>query len=178
MTKQVPQDYVSMEWYVWTVRAAKFDLVKSYIEDNIPAVKRVLYPTVTMAKASSKGDVHNKKIPLYAGYMFLQYEHNLDNPITWVNINKHPFVTGYVGPCTAKDLASVDSLQKVETLNDDKVSEFKQGVSVKVVGGVFVNFVGTVSYVTSNTVGVNIESSGRLMKVVFSPKDLIVVVGG
>lgn len=165
---------LAQEWYVWTVRTGKFGVVQKYIEERVPEVRKVLYPTVTTEKRTLKGDVKKKKSPLYAGYMFLQYTHSEENPIAWLKLNKHPFITRYVGPCTAKDLASVDSLQKVEKLNNDEVRNFMVGDEVRVNGGVFIGFGGKVVYLASNSVTVELQRSGevRILKVVFSPEDL------
>lgn len=165
---------LAQEWYVWTVRAGKFDIVQKYIEECVPEVRKVLYPTVTTEKRTQKGEVKKKKSPLYAGYMFLQYAYNEENPIVWLKLNKHPFITRYVGPCTAKDLASVDSLQKVEKLNNDEVRNFVVGDVVRVNGGVFVGFEGEVVRLASNSVAVELRrgGEGRTLKVVFSPEDL------
>lgn len=161
----------TQEWYVWTVRVGKFELVKRYIEENVKEVTKVLYPTVTTEKQVKSG-TRKKKSPLYAGYIFLQYAHDPDSPTTWLKLNKYPFVTGYVGPCTAKDLASVDSLQKVEKLNNDMVKEFKEGDKVRVNGGVFVGYVGSVVSKNSNSVKVALGEDNSIMTVVFSPEDL------
>lgn len=160
------------EWYVWTIRSGKFDIVEKYIKESIPGIKKVLYPMITTEKLTKKGDRKKKKSPLYAGYMFLQYEHSEKTPTVWLKLNKHPFVTRYVGPCSAKDLASVDSLQKVEQWNNEEVKNFVEGDEVRVNGGVFVGFSGRVVHLTSNSVGVELSSMGKTLKVVFSPEDL------
>jgi transcription antitermination factor NusG len=159
----------SQEWYVWTVKSGKFDVVKKYIEERLPEVKKILYPTITTERITKKGEVKKKKIPLYAGYIFLQYKHRADNPRTWISLNNHPFVTHYVGPCTAQDLVSVDSLQKVEKLNLEAVKNFKLNDKVRVNGGVFEGFRGLVVGKSSNSIRVEVNNS---ITVVFSPDDL------
>lgn len=162
------------EWYVWTIRPGKFDIVSRYIEKKIPQVKKILYPTVTTEKMTKKG-IKEKKSPLYAAYVFLQYAHNLENPLTWNMLNKHHFITGYVGPCTPQDLATVNSLQKTKGVKHEKVDVFTVGCTVRVCSGVFLNYVGRVSKVTSNSVGVVVERAGKTLKVVFSPEDLEII---
>ena len=164
-------DVLDQEWHVWTVRSGKFEIVERYIEEKISEVKKVLYPTVTTERFTKSG-IKKKKSPLYAGYVFLQYCHDPRNPTVWSKLNQHPFVTRYVGPCTPQDLASVDSLQKVETLNNEEVRNFIKGDKVRVNGGVFVNYRGTVTNLTSNSVGVELERAGKTLAVVFSPEDL------
>lgn len=165
------------EWFVWSVRSDKFEIVKCYIEDKIPEVVKVLYPTVTSERVTKKG-IKKSKTPLYAGYIFLQYIHNIDNPVTWNKLNNHPFITRYVGPCTAHDLASVDSLQKVEKLNNEEVRNFVVGDKIRVNGGIFVGYLGYVSQLTSNSIRVDLERSGKSLGVTFSPEDLDIVKRG
>lgn len=161
-----------LQWYVWSVRAGKFEAVKRYLEKSVPEVKKVLYPTVTKERLLKSGEVKKSKSALYAGYMFLQYEHNEIDPKTWWKINKHPFVTTYVGPCTPASLASVDSLQKIEHLNFEEVKEFHVSDKVKVNGGVFKGYTGDVTGTSSNTVRVDLAVENKVVKVVFVPADL------
>jgi transcription antitermination factor NusG len=95
------------EWYIWTVRPGKFDIVKAYIEKNVREVTDILCPTVTSEKQTKTGLKKVKVSPLYAGYVFMQYTHDIDDPVAWVKINNHPFVVSYVGPCSAKDIALI-----------------------------------------------------------------------
>jgi transcription antitermination factor NusG len=163
------------EWYVWTVSPGKFEVVRKYIKEKVPEINEVLYPAVTTETVTKKGEVKKKTTPLYAGYIFLQYHHDERNPGVWVKLQKHPFITRYVGPCTAQDLASVNSLQKVERDYDESVREFSIGDNVKVRSGVFAGFKGIVVGTTHNTVKVELHSLGRTLKVVFSPEDLAVL---
>jgi transcription antitermination factor NusG len=160
------------EWYVWVVKPGKFDLVKKFIEESIPEVTKVLYPTVTSEKVLKTGKVKKKKTPLYSGYLFLQYKHIPENPSVWVRLKAHPFISNYVGPCTPADLASVDSLQKVETLNLEAVKKFEVGDLVTVNGGVFKSYRGVVVDISANTIRVDVDSGNKRMKIVFSPDDL------
>jgi transcription antitermination factor NusG len=97
----------SQEWYIWTVRPGKFDIVRAYIEKSVREVSVVLCPTVTSEKETKTGLKKTKVSPLYAGYVFMQYMHDESNPIAWLKISKHPFVVSYVGPCTAADIALI-----------------------------------------------------------------------
>ncbi len=163
------------EWYVWTVRSGKFDVVKQYIEDKVCEVKEILYPAVTTETTTKKGVVKRKVTPLYAGYLFLQYQHDESNPAVWWKLNRHPFITRYVGPCTARDLASAQSLKKVDKVDDVQVREFQVEDLVRVDSGVFIGFRGEVTNINRNSVGVELKSLGKTLKVVFSPDDLVIV---
>ncbi len=164
-----------LQWFVWSVKTGKFDLVRQYIEEKIPEVKQVLYPTITKEKFLKSGESKKRKVPLYSGYMFLQYHHDEANPQVWLKLNKHPFVSTYVGPCTPADLVSVNSLQKLEVVNNEAVKDFKLGDSVRVNGGVFSGHTGVVSDISTNTIRVDVNMSNRSMKFVFSPDDLDII---
>lgn len=106
MTK-VPGSDGSQEWYIWTIRPGKLDIVKAYIEKSVSEVSEVLCPTVTSEKETKTGLKKTKVSPLYAGYVFMQYVHDEKNPVAWSKISRHPFVVSYVGPCTAADIALI-----------------------------------------------------------------------
>lgn len=176
MTPNSNKDLIDgKQWYVWTVKQGKFDIVSRYIEEKIPEIKEVLYPTITTERVTKKGERKKKKTPLYAGYVFLQYEHSYDNPSVWLKLNKHPFITRYVGPCTSKDLASVNSLQKIEKLNTEETKDFRIGDKIRVNGGVFKDMRGKVVGCSSSAVRVEISVFDRLTKAAFSPVDLDII---
>lgn len=168
----------SYQWYVWYIKFGKFDVISKYIEDKVPEVKKVLFPTITTECQLKSGEAKKKKTPLYGGYMFLQYHHNPDKPDVWLKLTKHPFVSAYIGPCTPKDLVSVDSLQKLEIVNSDSgLKKFCRGDFVRVNGGVFKNFTGKVLTVEDKVIRVEIEAQNKNMKFVFSPEDLDITGG-
>lgn len=102
---KTPGNHTDQEkWYIWTVRPGKFDVVSTYIKNNVEEVTEILFPTETSEKETKSGIKKIKVSPLYAGYVFLRYYHDAENPTVWVKINKHPFVSGYVGLCTEKDI--------------------------------------------------------------------------
>ena len=170
---KVPKDEHSEEWYVWSVRPGKFSLVEKFIEEKVPEIKKVLYPTVTTEKQTKRGAVKTKQSPLYAGYLFLQYSHDSENPSTWLKLNKHPFIAGYVGPCSKKDLATVNNLQGAPNPSPTKTDSFQERDEVQVRRGVFKGYTGVVNKkVTGNFVSVELKQGQDILAVVFSPEDL------
>ncbi len=167
----------SYQWYVWYIKFGKFDVISKYIEEKIPEVKKVLYPTITTERQLKNGEAKKRKTPLYGGYMFLQYHHNPEKPDVWLKLSKHPFVSAYIGPCTPKDLVSVDSLQKLEIVNSDILKTFRVGDYVRVNGGVFKNYTGKVLAVQDKVIRVEIEAQNKHMRFVFSPEDLDITGG-
>jgi transcription antitermination factor NusG len=169
MSDQTAKDELyAQKWHVWVVRPGKFDTVAKYIAESVPEVKEVLYPTVTKQINEKK----KKRVPLYAAYIFLRYDHT---PLVWHKLNSNPFVTNYVGPCTAKDLASVESLKKVETLNYTKTKTFVQGDLIKVNSGPFKDFSGRVISAGANYIQIVVSVFGREVKATFLPADLDIV---
>lgn len=169
----------SEEWYVWSIRPGKFALVEKYIQEKIPEVKCILHPTVTTEKQNKKGGVKTKQSSLYAGYLFLQYTHDENNPVTWIKLNNYPFITAYVGPCSAKDLASVNSLQGATAPGTLESKDFQKGDKIVISRGVFVGYKGQVNKkVTGNFVSVELEQGPRTLCVVFSPDDLDILERG
>lgn len=164
------------EWYVWTVKQGKFDIVSKFISEDVPEVTRVLYPTITKERSTKTGIVKKSKVPLYSGYLFLQYKHNPEEPKVWLKLRSHPFITRYVGPCTPKDLASVESLEKIEDINTEDKKIFKPGDRVRVNGGFLKEMTGEVtSCLSGNTIQVSINFFGRDVKATFVPADLDIV---
>lgn len=95
------------EWYIWKVRAGKFQAVKEYLDKNVKEVTDVVCP-MTVSEGKTKAGVKKTKTsPLYIGYVFLRYTHDAKNPTTWFKINQHPFINGYIGPCTASDIETI-----------------------------------------------------------------------
>ena len=159
------------QWHVWTTKPGKFSFVVKYIEESVPQIKEILYPTVVSDKAARNGD--KKRVPLYAGYLFLQYD---SDPAVWHKLNDHPFVSRYVGMCLGKDLHSVYNLRNVEFLNKEENKTFVEGDRVKVNSGPFKGMSGQVLIVRQSYVQVGIEVFGRPVKAAFVPGDLDIVI--
>lgn len=168
-------DVLKPTWFVWSVRVGKFDIVKKYLEEEVSEVKSILFPTLTDEKVLKNGTIKKKKQALYGGYMFLLYSHNIEDPQTWWKINKHPFITTYVGPCTATDLVSVKSLQKLDSINKDKSKKFYKEDTIRVNGGVFKDYKGVVVDTTMSAVKVELALGDKIVKAAFSPEDLDIV---
>ena len=155
-------------------KTRRFYWYYSLYRRKVPEVKEVLYPAITTETITKKGKIKRKVTPLYAGYVFLQYHHDEDNPAVWWKLNRHPFITRYVGSCTVQDLASAQSLKKVEKVDDVKVRKFRIGDTIQVDSGVFIGFHGEVLNINRNHIGVELHSLGKTLKVVFSPDDLVI----
>ncbi len=161
------------QWHVWTVNPNKFQVVSMFIEKEVTEVKEVLYPTVTSERKTSKGKIKTKKVPLYQGYLFLQYS---EDPIVWHKLNSHPFITNYVGRCTQQDLFSVYNLKNVEHLNKEENKVCEVGDFVKIQAGPMKGFSGKVTLVRSDYIKISIEVFGRSgVPAVVNPADIDII---
>lgn len=155
----------SKEWYVWSVRPGKFEIVCRYIQDKIPEVNQILNPVSKDKRATKK----EKNKSLYGGYIFLQYKHSAT---VWHKISKHPFIITYVGPCQDKELASVVSLQKNEECSKEEVKDFSAGDTIIVIDGIYKGFSGVVTDTIEEAVKVSLKMDGVKNSLVFNPRDL------
>lgn len=94
-------------WYIWTIRPDRFDAVKRYIDNNVKEIIDIYFPTTTTEKHTNRGK-SIKTVSVYGGYIFLKYNSDCNPSDVWYKINKHPFVVGYIGPCTDKELSILD----------------------------------------------------------------------
>lgn len=170
-SKKVPN--YNSEWYVWTVRPSKIDIVLDFIEEHIPQINEHLYPTVLSKRETKKGKIKEKKKPLYEGYLFLQYR---ADPKVWHTLNNHPFVSNYVGRCTRQELYSVYNLQNTQEEKISPSTNIKEGNVVRVKSGSFNGAKGEVLLVRPNYIQVSLKAFGRnSVKSVFDPEDLEII---
>lgn len=100
---------ILLNWYIWTVRPSKINIINKFIEENVPEVKQVVCPTVTVSKTSKTGKVKKRELPIYSEYLFLQYD---DHPTAYHKLIVHPFISKFLGPCKENELKIIESLQK------------------------------------------------------------------
>lgn len=101
------------QWYVWVFKPGKVDIVLKYIKDKIPEIKQVLCPSVSVKDRRNKKGLKLREVQLYAGYVFLNYNHDPKTPTVWLKLSKHPLVSRYVGPCSDKELSFVVEMTKL-----------------------------------------------------------------
>lgn len=168
----------SSSWFVWTVSSSKLEVAKERLEESIPEVEQVLFPTVEKEKFLKSGKRKVRKEPLYGHYVFLKYSHDVNNPIIWTKIKNSPYINAYIGPCSAKDLASASMLGgESPSLKDDSGS-ISPGSDVIVNSGIFKGNPAKVMSVRGGKVSVEIDFSGSPVKAVFTVEDLVKVQDG
>jgi len=105
MSLEAPLD---RQWHIWIVSPDKFNVVKEYLTKKVPEVREVLCPIKKEDRHTKGGAIKTKSRALYVGYVFLKYAPSYH---TWNMINRHPFVSSYLGPCSEKELETVKKLQ-------------------------------------------------------------------
>lgn len=101
-------------WHIWTFRSDMVEHVKLFLENNVKEVSDVICPTRTIKRYDrrTKNKRRSKKrrevaLPIYGGYIFLQYTPNTNNADVWEKLNSHPFILNYIGPCSAADVCTI-----------------------------------------------------------------------
>jgi transcription antitermination factor NusG len=156
------------KWNIWVVRNGKFDLVKHYLDTEVPEVKEVFFPTVLKEKKVGTR-LYKKRFPLYSGYVFLRYAD--EGNIVHQKIKANDFIHNYVG--TIKD-SEVDVMREKESWNvidksvnlDDKV---------EVMAGPMKGFKGTVIAINGNKLTIKVELFGRETDASFSADDIEII---
>ncbi len=138
-------------WYVVQVISGKEKLIKRALEENQEAqgvnelISDILVPTENVAEVKQgKQRVMEKR--LWPGYILMHMELTDD---TWMYVENTNGVLGFLGggkPAPLTEAEVLEILKEVEEKKKDVVQKhrIKIGDRVKIVDGVFVNFVGSV----------------------------------
>ena len=154
-----------MVWNIWVIRQAKFDAIKYFIDNNVPEVKSVFFPTVN--KEFKRGaKIVKKRVALYSGYLFLKY----DDPDykVYQKLRSNPFITTYVGQCSTLPVDDMVKKEEWNTLN----KKVAVGDTVEVITGPFKDFKGDVFSINGNKVTLKVDLFGREVEASFVSDDL------
>ena len=122
---------------------------------------------------TTRGTIKKKKVPLYASYLFLQYE---ENPEVLYKIRACPFVARYLGKCLGENLREVKSMREVEKWNTDKNIAVSDSVSIN--GGPLKGLTGEVFMVSGNKVYIHVDIFGRNVQTEVLIEDVDIVKKG
>ena len=156
-------------WHIWVIKSGKYEKVKKHLE-SIPEIEEHFYPTTPKEFKRSNGSISKRRIPLYAGYLFVKYEYS---PELYHKLNSFPFITTYVGPCPKKDFDKIESTLLLESINTGGLLSVDD--RVRVVCGPFKGLEGLVVGVNANNADVSLTIFGRLVKSTFHRGDLEVI---
>jgi transcription antitermination factor NusG len=161
-----------IQWHVWTIKPVKLETLLSKIKAKAPEVGEILYPTV--AKAIEGKPKASRRVPLYSTYVFIQYEHTAE---LWHRLKEIKHLVRYIGPCSAKDLISVESLKRLETINNVPMEKkmFYAGQKIRANSGPFAGVEGEVVSISSNCIQTTINVFGRKVRATFSRGDLDII---
>lgn len=160
---------MSSMWYIWVIKTGKYEKVKKYLE-TIPEIEEYFYPTTPKEVKRDNGSVSKRRVPLYAGYLFLKYKYSHD---MYHKLNSFPFITTYVGPCTKKDFEKIEKTMLLESINTGGFISVDD--LVRVVCGPFKGLSGCVVGVNANNADVSLTIFGRQVKSTFRRNDLEVI---
>jgi len=157
-------------WYVLQVMSAQEKKVKKAIEEQKDkqgmdgVIEEVLFPIEKVSEVK-KGEQKIVEKRLWPGYLLVKMELTDQS---WSYINEIQGVIGFLGAESPNPLNETEVTEILQDLREksEKVTErfeFSVGDSVKIVSGVFMNFVGTITKIdkTKGKVSVLVSIFGR-----------------
>lgn len=158
------------KWYVIQVMSAQENRVQKALLEQLSHqgmtdyIERVLVPTENVSEVK-QGQQKVVERRIWPGYILVKMIMNDD---TWQYVKKTPGVIDFLGGASPTSLtdAEVDEILKDLEQKQKSVTQkhkFKPGDTVKIIDGVFVNFVGTVTEVLHDKgrLSVNVSIFGR-----------------
>ncbi len=143
------------DWHVWTVVANRQRRITEFLS-GLEDIDEFLYPMAEKEYNTKKGK-KIKHVPIYANYIFIKYIHNL---VTSSGIEKCPWISTYVGKCSAEEIAMVQhqNRQKYdELITSDQI---EVGDRVKLIGTPFSGWEATVVDIKDDILSVSISVLG------------------
>ena len=138
-----------------------------HLEDQILEV-RVPMQNVMEVKNGTKKQVAKKMFP---GYVLI---HMIMNDDTWYVVRNTRGVTGFVGPGSKPVPLSDAEMRPLGIKTENVVVDFAEGVTIRVIGGVWKDTVGVIQSVNpgKQSVTINVELFGRETPVEISFTDV------
>lgn len=154
--QQLPQGAVRGSWYVVNTLSGHEQKACAGLRARVSSlaleerIHEVLVPTqqVTVFKKGRKETLERK---LYPGYLLVRCE--LDDEV-WLAIRHTPGISGFAGqshrsqrpaPLSAKEVAAIMGKADEKQVASRQVPDYAPGSIVRVVGGPFAEFLGTVT---------------------------------
>lgn len=142
------------QWYVIQVLSTHEKKVKKNLEEQLkatgmePFVEQVLLPTENVLEVK-KGEQKVSEKRIWPGYLLVKMTLNDDS---WMYVKNTPGVIDFLGGDKPTSLSDQEVQNILQDLDDKKQRvtqkhKFEVGNRVKIVDGVFVNFIGTVTEV-------------------------------
>jgi transcriptional antiterminator NusG len=148
---------MAKRWYVIHTYSGYENKVKADLEHRIEAyglensVVDIQIPTEEVTEVKDGGERKTKEAKVFPGYVLVRME--LD-PESWTAVRNTPGVTGFVGSQGNPEALTRDEYNKIMGVGKPRpgvpkkaTTSIEVGQTVKVVGGPFVDFDGTVAEV-------------------------------
>lgn len=142
------------QWYVVQVLSTHEKKVKKALEEHLELagmtglIDQIVYPTENVSEVK-KGQQHVVEKRLWPGYLLIRMELNDDS---WQYVKNTNGVISFLGGDKPTSLTNDEVKEIIKDLEDKKQQvtqkhKFAPGDHVKIIDGVFVNFIGTVTHV-------------------------------
>ena len=157
------------QWHVWTVISNRHNKIKEFLL-NLPEIKDFIYPTAEKEYNTKLGK-KVKNVPLYANYIFLQYDHSV---YTKTLIEICLWVCNYIGKCSPEEIkrVKISDKQRYEDLVSD--GNLYVGKQVKMIRTPFKGMISRIVEIDCKKLVVSISLFGdeRLIKCLVDDVDV------
>ena len=152
------------KWHVWSVMGNRHNRIHEFLSNLqlIDVIEDFLYP-VMRKEYSTKSGKRIKDLPIYANYIFINYDHC---DITEEMIGSCPWISEYVGKCSDEEILRVKEQNNKSFAELVDVSTIKKGDVVKLISTPFAGWEADVVDVLDNKlmVSITILGSERVIK--------------
>ena len=165
-------NYNSVAWNLWVIKVHKYNEVLNYLKMFVPEVTDVYYPIIEREFLNNKKGVYLKKLPLFAGYIFLKYSLQDD---VHSKLRKNPFITTYIGTCSDSDILKIEQIRERENRKEFvSKRKFSIGDEVSIVFGQFASLEGTIiKMLDNNKMIVKVSVFNRYIEILCKDSDVI-----
>lgn len=148
-------------WHVWTVVSNRQKRIMKFLSE-LNNINDFLYPMAEKEYNTKKGK-RTKSVPIYANYVFIKYDHNLNISSA---IEKCPWISTYVGRCSAEEMSRIKEQNRCNYDDLVPVDQIEAGTVVKLIKTPFVGWEATIVEVLDDKLSVSISIFGaeRIIK--------------
>jgi transcription antitermination factor NusG len=143
------------DWHVWTVVANRQKRIMKFLSE-LEGIEDFLYPMAEKEYNTKKGK-RTKDVPIYSNYIFINYKHN---PKVSAEIEKCPWISNYVGKCSAEEMSQVQEQNRRNYDDLVPVEQIEIGTVVKLVKTPFAGWEATIVDVEEDKLSVSISILG------------------
>lgn len=148
-------------WHVWSVSTNRQKRIMKFLSE-LNCIDSFLYPMASKKYLTKNGE-KSKDVPIYSNYVFIQYDHN---PSTLSIIESCPWITGYVGTCSASEMLIVQDQNRKNYDDLVPIEQLSIGSVVKLVKTPFAGWDATIVGIDGDKLSVSITILGadRIIK--------------